>query len=133
MACLRAYLGTLVAFLLIDIAWIALVLRPFYEEQLGALLNPEPGLAAAAVFYLFYAAGIVYLAVQPALHERSPATALLRGAVLGALAYGTYTVTNQAIFTAWTTALVLSDIAWGAFLTAMCAVAGYAAAGRPAS
>ena len=45
---------------------------------------------------------------------------------LGALAYGTYTVTNYSLFEQWTPGLVVSDTAWGAFLTALCAAAGYA-------
>lgn len=126
----RAYVATLVAFLVIDLAWIALVLKPFYEAQLGPLMKESPGVAASAAFYLAYVGGIVLLAVEPALHKASARAALLRGAALGALAYGTYTVTNYAIFEAWTLALVGSDIAWGAFLTAACAGCGYLAARR---
>lgn len=121
----RAYLGTLIAFLVIDIAWILAVVRPFYEERLGPLLRESPDMAASATFYLAYVAGIVLLAVEPACKARSLAPALLRGAVLGALAYGTYTVTNYAILEAWTPGLVVTDVVWGAFLTAVCAACGY--------
>lgn len=130
MTYLRAWLGTLIAFLVIDLAWIVTVLKPFYDEQLGDLLKQSPDMAASAVFYLAYTGGIVLLAVQPALREGSMKPALLRGAVLGALAYGTYTVTNFAIFEAWNVALVVSDIAWGTALTAACAACGYLAAPR---
>ena len=85
-------------------------------------------MAASAAFYLAYAAGIVLLAVEPAIRAGSAGPALLRGAVLGALAYGTYTVTNYAILEAWTPGLLVTDIAWGTFLTAICAACGYLAA-----
>ena len=49
-------------------------------------------------------------------------------AQLGAVAYGTYTLTNYAIFAQWSVLLVVSDIGWGTCLTAVCAVVGYLAA-----
>ena len=125
---LRAYVGTLTAFLVLDLAWIVIVVRPYYESQLGALLRDSPDMAASALFYLAYVAGIVMLAVEPALRSARMTTALLRGAALGALAYGTYTVTNYAIFEAWTLGLLASDVLWGTFLTAVCAACGYLAA-----
>lgn len=127
MTYLRAWLGALIAFLVIDLAWIVLVVRDLYEQQVGSLLRESPNMAASALFYVAYTAGIVYLAVQPALQSASVKTALLRGAAFGALAYGTYTVTNYAIFETWTMTLLVSDILWGAFLTAACAGCGYLA------
>lgn len=124
---LRAWLGTLAAFLIIDLAWILLVVRSLYEEQVGSLMRESPDMVASALFYVAYTAGIVYLAVQPALQAASIRPALLRGAAFGALAYGTYTVTNYAIFQDWTMTLLVSDILWGAFLTAVCAACGYLA------
>lgn len=124
----KAYAGALVAFLVIDIAWIALVVKPFYANQIGDMMRGSPNMAAAGAFYLLYIAGVVALAVQPALAAGTVRTALLNGAILGAVAYGTYTVTNFAILKGWTTGLVWSDILWGAFLTAVCAAAGFYAA-----
>lgn len=125
---LRAWLGTVVSFLIIDLAWITLVVRDLYAEQLGSLLQITPNIPASVVFYLAYTVGIVYLAVEPALKSRSARAALIRGAAFGALAYATYTVTNFAIFAGWTMTLVVTDILWGAFLTAICAGCGYLAA-----
>jgi len=127
----RAYLAALAAFLVIDLAWIVFVLRPFYEAQLGEFLSASPGAIGSSLFYLAYVAGIVCLAAEPAIRAGSLRTALSRGAVLGLLAYGSYTVTNYAIFEAWNLALLVSDIAWGAFLTAVCAACAYFA-GRTA-
>jgi len=124
---LRAWLGTFAAFLVIDLAWIIWVVRPLYDREVGALLRESPDILASALFYIAYTAGIVYLAVQPALQAASIRPALIRGGVLGALAYGTYTVTNYAIFDSWTMTLLVSDVLWGAFLTAACAGSGYLA------
>lgn len=124
----KAYLGALVAFLVIDIAWIAFVVKPFYAKEIGAMMRDSPNMAASGAFYLLYVAGLVALAVQPALTADSVRPALVNGAILGAVAYGTYTVTNFAILKGWTTGLVWSDILWGAFLTAVCSAAGFYAA-----
>ncbi len=121
----KAYFAILLTFLVVDAIWIALVVRDFYESEVGALMRETPNGAAAGLFYLAYAAGILILCVRPAFEARSAAKAALNGAVLGAIAYGTYTVTNYAIFEAWSLALLVSDVAWGAFLTAICAVAGF--------
>ena len=126
----KAFAAAAVAFLVIDIAWISLFLRDVYDAQLGSMMRPTASAAAAAVFYVSYIGAILYLAVRPALVEQRIATAAGHGAVLGAIAYGTYTLTNYAIFTQWSILLVVSDIAWGTFLTAVTAAVGYLAARR---
>ena len=130
MVFLRAYLGILLSFLVIDAAWITLVVRGLYEREVGALLSDAPRLLPAAVFYLGYAAAIVILAVRPALESARLALAMTNGALIGAVGYGTYTVTNYSVFDSWTATLVWTDIAWGTFLTAVCAACGYLAAGN---
>ena len=98
----KAFAGTLFAFLIIDMIWIVRVVRPMYSQQLGTLLRANPQLGAALVFYLTYAAGIVYFAVLPALASGGVRTALVNGATLGGLAYGTYALTNYALLESWT-------------------------------
>lgn len=127
---LKAYLGTLLSFLIIDAVWITLVVRGLYEREVGAMLSDTPRMLPAAVFYLGYAAAIVILAVRPALESAKLKLAMTNGALIGAVGYGTYTVTNYSVFDSWTATLVWTDIAWGAFLTAVCAACGYLAAGR---
>lgn len=128
MTFLKAYAGTLVSFLVVDAVWIALVVRSFYRKEVGHLLSDTPNMAAAGIFYLAYAAGVVVLAVQPAMTAGTVKIALVHGAIIGGIAYGTYTVTNYAVMKGWTMGLVLSDIAWGMFLTALAAGCGYLAA-----
>ncbi len=127
----RAYLATLVVFIVVDLIWIAFVVIGMYEREIGQMLLDSPNGATAAVFYLGYIAGVLLLASVPAIDKRSWKTAAINGAVLGAIAYGTYTVTNYTVLTGWTMTLVVTDIVWGAFITALCGVVGYVAA-RPA-
>jgi len=93
-------------------------------------MSDEPRIWAAALFYVGYIAGIVFFAVKPALTSDSTRAALVNGALLGAFAYGTYALTNHAIFAQWTTMLVVSDIAWGTFLTGVSATVGFLVARR---
>ena len=121
----KAYLGTAVAFLIVDAIWITLFVGNHYQNTVGHLLLATPNYVPAGLFYLAYPAGIVLFAVQPALKSQHIRTAVINGAVLGAIAYGTFALTNFSILKGWTTGLVVSDILWGGFLTAVCACCGY--------
>lgn len=119
------YCVTLVAFLLLDFIWLARVARDFYAGQIGTLLLDQPRLGVAAGFYCLYVVGIVVFAVMPALKGNSPSTALLFGALFGLIAYATYDLTNYATLKEWPLLVVVVDIAWGAVLTAVSALAGF--------
>lgn len=67
MQMIKAYIATIVTFLVVDAIWIALVVRSYYESQIGSLLRDTPDFVAALVFYLAYAFAVVVLAVKPAL------------------------------------------------------------------
>jgi len=105
-----AYAGTLFSFLLIDAVWLGLIAKSFYRDQLGDLMLPSPNLAVAAMFYLFFAAAIVILAVRPGLDVGSLWTAVGYGALLGLAAYGTYDMTNLSTLKGWP--VTLSSSTW---------------------
>lgn len=127
---LFAYGGVLLVLLVLDAFWIGLYMAPAYKEALGELMLAQPRIAAASVFYLAYAAGVVFLAVAPGLRAFSWPTAALHGLVLGLVAYGTYDLTNYAILKSWPLSLALADIAWGGFLSAAAATGGWFVADR---
>ena len=120
-----AYIATAVVFLGLDVLWLTQLALGMYRRELGGLLLDKPNLAVAAVFYLVFVAGIVLLAIFPALNGGSWVNALLMGAVLGLVAYGTYDITNLSTLKGWSTSLALIDLAWGTALTAVSATAGY--------
>lgn len=125
---LKAYLGTVIAFVALDAVWLFLVAGTFFKSQLGSLLRAEPDLAAASVFYAIYAAGLVVLVVMPALQTRSAMTAAWRGAVLGLTAYATFDLTNLAIIKGWTLAVTVVDVTWGTLGSSTAALLGFYAA-----
>lgn len=122
---LVAYIATGVVFLGLDAIWLTQVALGMYRKQLGGLLLDQPNLAIAGLFYLLFVAGVVILAVVPALNGGSWVTALLLGAVLGLVAYGTYDITNLSTLKGWSLTVTLADVAWGTVLTAVSATAGY--------
>ena len=132
MKTLKAFVAIAIVFTVIDIAWISLYLGDVYDAQLSSIMRAKPLAAPAVMFYVGYIFAMIFFAVRPALAGGKATIALLNGAVLGAVAYGTYTLTNHAILSEWAWHLVISDILWGATLTAICSACGYLAAGRPA-
>jgi uncharacterized membrane protein len=120
-----AYAGSAIVFLGLDYIWLSRVARDFYAGSLGSLMRETPDFLAAGIFYLFYIGGIVFFAVMPA---ESWKGALLRGAVLGLLAYGTYDMTNLATLKGWPWRMAAVDMVWGMALTGLAAAGGYLAA-----
>ena len=82
----------------------------------------------AIIFYVLYLAGLVLFAISPALREQNWLMAVGLGLALGLVAYGSYDLTNMATLKGWSLSLTLVDIAWGAFVSAVSALAGFYAA-----
>ena len=89
------------------------------------MLLDQPNLGVAGLFYLVYVAGIVHFAVMPAVNGGSWVTALVNGALLGLVAYGTYDMTNLATLKNWSVSVSVVDMIWGVALTAIAATCGY--------
>ena len=122
-----AYLGTGLAFGLLDALWLRWAGPNFYRRHLGDMLARRFRMGPALIFYFAYIAGIVWFAVRPA-SDGDLATAALNGGLLGALCYATYGLTNQAVLKRWSRAVTAADIAWGAFATAAAAAGAWAGA-----
>jgi uncharacterized membrane protein len=119
------YLGTGLAFAAVDFVWLAKLSAGVYRPTLDPVLASSVNMTAAVIFYLAYVLGVVVLAVIPAGREGSWVKATLTGAMLGAFAYATYDLTNQATLKVWATSITVADITWGTFLTATASTLGY--------
>jgi uncharacterized membrane protein len=105
-------------FFIIDMFWLGVVARGFYQNQIGHLLGPI-NWPAAIVFYLIFLAGLVYFALMPSLESGSFGTALMLGALFGFFTYATYDLTNYATLRDWPLTITLVDIVWGSLLGAL--------------
>lgn len=128
MAYAIAYLACLLVMGGLDYLWLSNTSGPLYHRDLGPLLADNPNMTVAVIFYLGYAAGILFFAVRPALAAGDWRTAMLHGALFGFFTYATYDMTNFATMKVWTLRVTLLDMAWGTFLTATAASAGAMAA-----
>jgi len=103
----------------LDFVWLSTMGKSFYQRELGDLMLPNPNLVIAGLFYLAYLVGVVVLVAGPA--EGDVLKALLMGAVLGFVAYGTYDLTNLSTMNGFTPPVAAVDMAWGTALTAVSA------------
>ena len=116
---IKLYLATFIAFFVIDLIWLGLVARRFYDKHLGFLLTDKPLWSAAIVFYLLFVAGVLILIVLPGLNQFSTRRLILHGALFGLVAYGTYDLTNLALVKGWPWIVTVVDMCWGAVLAAV--------------
>lgn len=124
-----AYIAAAIVFGILDAIWLGWAGNNFYRPAIGELMAENFRAAPAVVFYLLYVAGMVWFAIKPGL-ESGVGTAALNGAILGALCYATYDLTNQATLKVWPTYITMADIAWGAFATGTAAAAATWITGR---
>lgn len=115
---------TSVAFLIADALMLGLVLGPIFRGHLGSAMVDGLRLGPALAFYLLYMAGLTYFAGVPALREGAAMPALLNGAVLGLIAYGTYELTSWTVMRDWQAQMVVMDMAWGAVVSGVSAYIG---------
>lgn len=112
------WIAAAVLFLAIDMVWLLWLGRGFYVSEIGNLLRQSPNFGAAGAFYILYVTGLMIMVIWPAVQAQSVQQALVQGALLGLIAYGTYDLTNLAVMKGFTTKIAMIDMLWGTVLTA---------------
>jgi len=115
------YLATLLVMVPIDFLFLGLVAKGFFTSQVGDMLGAIR-LAPAVLFYLLYVVGILIF-----VSSSSSATwqsTLLYGALFGFFCYATFELTSLSLLKHWTWAVVVVDITWGTFVTAVASTLG---------
>ena len=113
---LKLYLLTIPIFFVIDLIWLGVVAKSFYQKNLKYILSPNVNWTAAIIFYLIYIVGILIFAVVPAVTKDSLRYAVVWGALFGFFTYATYDLTNLALIKDWPLKIVVVDILWGVVL-----------------
>jgi uncharacterized membrane protein len=113
------YVVTLFAFIAIDMIWLVWLARATYVAEMGDLLRKQPNMTAAVIFYLVYAAGLMFFAISPGLKSGSLVQTVALAAALGFVAYGTYDLTNLSIMNGFNVKIAVIDLIWGTCLSAM--------------
>ncbi len=111
-------------------AWLILVAKKFYQQQIGFLMKPDINWFAAIIFYLLFIAGLVIFVISPAVEKHSWVHAVLFGAFFGLITYSTYDLTNLATMKDWPLLITVVDLIWGTVLAASISCITYFIAGK---
>ena len=115
---LKLFLIALPILFAIDMAWLILVAKKFYQQQIGFLMKPDINWFAAIIFYLLFIAGLVIFVISPAVEKHSWVHAIIFGALFGLITYATYDLTNLATIKDWPLLVTVVDLIWGTVLAA---------------
>ena len=119
---IKLFLIALAVFFAIDMIWLVLVAKKFYQEQIGFLMRPDINWFAAIIFYLLFIIGLVTFVISPAIEKHSWVHALIFGALFGLVTYATYDLTNLATLKNWPILVTVVDLIWGTVLSASISV-----------
>lgn len=122
---IKLYTIAVPVFFLIDLLWLGLIAKPFYDRHLGYLLREKVIWGAALVFYFFFLIGLVVFAIGPAVASGSLQKAVFLGLLFGFMTYQTYELTNYALIKDWPFIMVVVDILWGTMLSGLVSVISY--------
>jgi uncharacterized membrane protein len=127
---LKLYLVSLAAFFAIDVLWLSLAARSFYQQYLGFLMAPSPNWFVAILFYLLFIVGLLVFVIVPGLKVNSLKEIVLKAALFGLITYATYDLTNLATLKDWPALLSIVDMLWGTVLSVMVSYISFMAGKR---
>jgi uncharacterized membrane protein len=112
------YALTVGVFFLIDLLWLGVVAKGFYQRYMGSLMRENVNWVAAVLFYLIYIGGIQVFVLLPAIQaDTGVLKTTIMGGLLGFFAYSTFDLTSLALLKNWSITVVVVDIIWGILLT----------------
>jgi uncharacterized membrane protein len=115
------YLATLLVFTPIDLLFLGTIAKGFFTSQVGDMLG-EIRLAPAILFYLLFVVGILIFVSGSS--DATWQSTLLYGALFGFFCYATFELTSLSLLRHWTWPVVMVDVSWGTFVTAVSSTLG---------
>ena len=119
------YLLMAVVFLAIDLVWLGLIAKNFYQKHLGRFFSDRVNWTAAIIFYFLFILGTMIFAVYPGVVQDSLLRAMIFGVLFGLFTYATYDLTNLATLKDWPVPIVIVDIIWGMVLCGTISAFGF--------
>jgi len=121
---LTLYLISIPIFFIIDMIWLGVVAKGFYQSRIGHLM--EVSWIPAIFFYLIFLIGLTYFAIYPAVNTSGGVqAAFIAGALFGFFTYATYDLTNLATLKGWPIDMVIVDMIWGTLIGGVVAALAY--------
>lgn len=115
----KLYLTALVIFMVIDMFWLGLIAKNFYQQQLGFLMKAKANLLAALIFYFIFIFGLVVFVIAPGVAKNSVNDVIMYGALFGLVGYATYDFSNLATLKNWPFLVTLVDMLWGTMVASL--------------
>jgi len=109
---MKLFFLTFPIFLIIDFIWLGAIAKNLYAKLIP--FEMQINWLAAILTYIVIVGSIIYFVVPKA--DGDIFKGILNGAILGALMYGIYDLTNKATLKGWPWQLVIIDIIWGTLL-----------------
>ncbi|MFW6026493.1 MAG: DUF2177 family protein [Candidatus Woesearchaeota archaeon] len=106
-----------IVFFIIDLLWLGVIAKKFYNEKLKHLKDPRVKWIPAVIFYMIYILILTFFVLYPGINDSTPYFIIYGSALIGLLSYSTYELTNYSVLIKWPLSLVIVDILWGVILT----------------
>ena len=112
----------IILFLVIDSIWL-IGGKKLHQKTVQDVQKSELKIDKLAGLLFYVLAAIIFILIVKRYSNKDPIKALQLGALLGLAMYGTFDITNKAIFKDYTWSYALMDMTWGSFvfgLTSYC-------------
>ena len=117
------YIIALIVFLVSDLIWIGVIAKSFYFSQLATFLADKPNWPVALIFYALFILGLTVFVIQPSIAQNQDLKTTIGYAFLfGLVTYGTWDLTNLALFKGFPTKVAIVDIIWGGTIATLVTV-----------
>ena len=113
------------SFLLIDLFWLGVVAKGFYNSYLDHLMAETVNWTAAIIFYFLFVIGVFVFVIKPSVNQADVLTVIWKGALFGLITYATYDLTNLATLKEWPLAVTIVDMIWGTILSLSVSLIGF--------
>ena len=127
---IQLYIATAILFFAIDILWLGVIAKNFYNKHLGRFFRERVNWTAAIIFYSLFILGIMIFAILPGTSSASLGRTVTLGVLYGLFTYATYDLTNLATLKDWPVKIVVVDILWGMVLCGLVSAGGFLFATR---
>ena len=130
---LAAYAATASVIIALDLLFLGVIAKSFYQQGIGHLMADRVNVPVAALFYAIFAFGLMMFVVVPNASGTDWGKTLIAAALFGFISYATYDLTNLATLKNWPISVALVDMVWGTLVSVIAAAAGKTALDRIAA
>jgi uncharacterized membrane protein len=121
----KLYFVTLVAYIALDMLWVGLLARSFYQNYLGFLFANTFNWIPIVLFYLLFSIGLLVFVIIPGQQSGSLQNTLIFAALFGLVTYATYDLINFATLKDWPLLVTLVDLLWGMIVSTLVGYISY--------